>query len=77
MLTQAPLPDGRVAIYLNGTLLGRARNQEHADDWCQRWTEQGCDLPGLAWRLASRLWPLCTPEQRRAYNAPEAVEQAA
>lgn len=70
-------PDGRVAIYEGGQLLGRARDQAHADDWAARWAAQGCDLPALAWRIAKRIWPLLTPEERRAYSQPDAVERAA
>jgi hypothetical protein len=75
MLTTTLLPNGKVAIYDGDQLLGRARDQAHADDWCRRWTEQGCDLPALAWRLGKRLWAVSTPEERRRLSQP--VREAA
>jgi hypothetical protein len=75
-------PDGRVAVYLYGKLLGHWRDQTHADDWLVRWDQNQREISGVAWAIADELWPQLTPEERRAYNQPrpeqvEAYDQAA
>ena len=77
MLEHIPLPDGRVAIYQNGRLLGRARNQAHADDWSARWEANQPALGKLAWDVAEVIWDGATPEQRRAWSQPDIQERHA
>ena len=68
MLDLTPEPDGRVAIYEDGELLGRARDQAHADDWSARWEANQPALGKLAWDIAEVFWESWTPEQRRAWT---------
>lgn len=82
MLDLIPQPDGRVAVYLYGKLLGHCRDQAHADDWLVRWNQNQREIAGDAWAIADEIWPLLTPEERRAYNQPrpeqvEIIDQAA
>lgn len=82
MLKLIPEPDGRVAIYEYDTLLGRARDQAHAEDWAARWERSGFDLGALGWAIADVVWARLTPEERRSYSQPrpaqiERTDQAA
>lgn len=77
MLDLIPEPDGRVAIYDGDILLGRARNQAHAEDWAARWERGGYDMPALAWAIADEIWARLTPEERHHYSQPHALEHAA
>ncbi len=76
MITTIPEPDGRIAIYQHGRLLGRARNQAHADDWIPRWLENQKGMADLAWRIADRVWARLTPAERRELMVDEAREAA-
>ncbi len=75
MLTTTPEPDGRIAIYLHGTLKGRARNQEHADDWCRRYLDLLHQIAPVVWAMGDEMWAAMTPEQRQRLREP--VQEAA
>jgi hypothetical protein len=63
-----PESDGRVAIYENGILLGRARDQAHADDWATWWDQNQRELGAVAWDVAEILWSGMTAEQRAYFS---------
>lgn len=70
MLDLIPEPDGRVALVhsSDGTLLGYARDQAHAEDVAARYDEALRQLAPIAWEIGRAIWTGLSPEQRAAYN---------
>lgn len=64
MFDLIPQPDGSVAIVVNGTVKGYARDQAHAEDWKARFEQALRDLAPLVWEAGRALWRGTTPEMR-------------
>lgn len=68
MLDEIAEPDGRIGLYENGTLLGYARDQAHADGYQAQYDDALKAAAPALWKFGCLLWDAQPQSERDRIN---------